>query len=101
MEYVAKKPLDSKFSMAHIGSFLSDRNPRVLWKSLAEILKENEDFRNDFELKLIGKVSQEILDVINEFKLTNYVNNLGYLSHNEALIQQRISQVLLLIEIII
>lgn len=99
VEYVAKKPLDSKFSMAHIGSFLSDRNPRVLWKSLAEILKENEDFRNDFELKLIGKVSQEILDVINEFKLTNYVNNLGYLSHNEALIQQRISQVLLLIEI--
>ena len=99
VEYIEKKPLDSKFSIAHIGSFLSDRNPRVFWKALAELIKENEGFRNDFELKLIGKVSQEILDVITEFKLTDYLNNLGYLSHNEALIEQRCSQVLLLVEI--
>lgn len=99
VEYIEKKPMDSKFSIAHIGSFLSDRNPRIFWKALSELIKENKDFRDDFELKLIGKVSQEILDVISEFKLSDYLNNLGYLSHNEALIQQKSSQVLLLVEI--
>ena len=99
VEYIQKKPLDSKFSIAHIGSFLSDRNPRIFWKALSELIKENKDFKEDFELKLIGKVSQEILDVVSEFKLSNYLNNLGYLSHNQALIEQRSSQVLLLVEI--
>lgn len=99
VEYIQKKPLDSKFSIAHIGSFLSERNPRIFWKALSELIKENKDFREDFELKLIGKVSQEILDVVSEFKLSNYLNNLGYLSHNQALIEQRSSQVLLLVEI--
>lgn len=99
VENVEKTPLDAKFTLAHIGSFLSDRNPRILWKALKEIINENPDFANDFQLKLIGKVSQEILDTIQEFTLSNYVLNLGYLSHKEAIQHQRASQVLLLIEI--
>lgn len=98
VEQIKKQPLDKKFSIAHIGSFLSERNPRILWKTLKEILKENPDFKNDFELKLIGIVSQEVLDTIKEFKLDSFVRNLGYLSHKESVIEQRKSQVLLLIE---
>lgn len=99
VEYVEKRPLDNKFSLAHIGSLLSERNPRVLWKALRELVKEDEQFAKDFELKLVGKISKEVLDAIEEFKLTPYLNNMGYVSHKEALIQQRTSQVLLLIEI--
>lgn len=99
VENITKPVLDSKFSLAHIGSFLSDRNPRILWKSLKELTKENQDFARNFELKLIGAVSKEILDAIAEFKLDKYVNNLGYVSHKEAIAHQRKSQVLLLIEI--
>lgn len=99
VENVSKKPMDSKFTLAHIGSFLSERNPRILWKSLSELIKENKEFANDFQLKLIGAVSKEVLETIQEFRLENYVNNLGYVSHNEALQEQRSSQVLLLIEI--
>lgn len=99
VEHVAKIPLDNKFTLAHIGSFLSDRNPRVLWKALKELIKENTDFANDFQLKLIGKVSQEVLDTISEFKLDKFIYRLGYLSHEEAVKHQRMSQVLLLIEI--
>lgn len=99
VEKVQKLPLDEKFTMAHIGSFLSQRNPRILWKCLKEIMKENPSFKNDFELKLIGAVSQEILDTITEFRLDAYVNNLGYVSHQEAVLHQRSSQILLLIEI--
>lgn len=99
VEKVEKQTLDEKFSLAHIGSFLSERNPRILWKCLKELVKENADFKKDFQLKLIGAVSQEVLDAISEFKLDKYVNNLGYVSHKTAIEHQRKSQVLLLIEI--
>ena len=99
LEKVTKQPLDKKFTLAHIGSFLSERNPRILWKALQELVKESPNFKKDFQLKLIGAVSQEVLDTISEFKLTDYVLNLGYVSHQEALEHQRKSQVLLLIEI--
>ncbi|HOD09101.1 MAG TPA: glycosyltransferase family 4 protein, partial [Flavobacterium sp.] len=99
VEKVTKQPLDEKFTLAHIGSFLSERNPRILWKALKELTKENPDFRRDFQLKLIGAVSQEVLDTISEFRLNDYVLNLGYVSHQEAVEHQRKSQVLLLIEI--
>src|SRR5690606_17727597 len=98
VERIEKQPLDQKFSLAHIGSLLSERNPRILWKALQEIIKENPDFKNDFELKLIGIVSQEVYDTIKEFRLDSFVKNLGYLSHKESVIEQRKSQVLLLIE---
>ncbi len=98
-EVISKQILDAKFSIAHIGSFLSERNPRILWKCLKEIIKENRSFANDFQLKLIGAVSPEVLETIQEFLLNEYVLNLGYVSHKEALEEQRKSQVLLLIEI--
>ena len=50
-------------------------------------------------MKLIGATSQEVLDTISEFKLNDFVLNLGYVSHQEAVEHQRKSQVLLLIEI--
>ncbi|KGO90587.1 glycosyltransferase family 4 protein [Flavobacterium suncheonense] len=99
VENVGRPAMDEKFTLAHIGSFLSERNPRVLWKALRELTKENAEFRKHFELKLIGATSQEVLDAIKEFKLNTFVNNLGYVSHQEAVEQQRKSQVLLLIEI--
>ena len=99
VEKVDKQPLDQKFTLAHIGSFLSERNPIILWEALQELVNENQDFKKDFQLKLIGAISQEVLDTISEFKLQDYVQNLGYLSHHEAIEHQRKSQVLLLIEI--
>lgn len=99
VENITKEPLDYKFTLAHIGSFLSDRNPKVLWQALQELIAENELFAQHFQLKLIGKVSQEILDSIANYKLEKYTNNLGYVSHIEAIKHQRKSQVLLLIEI--
>jgi glycosyltransferase involved in cell wall biosynthesis len=98
-EEVEKQTLDTKFTLAHIGSFLSERNPHVLWESLVELLHEIPDFKSHLEIKLIGAVSQEVLETITHFGLNTYWNNLGYVSHAEAIAHQRKSQVLLLIEI--
>lgn len=99
IEKVEKKALDKKFSIAHIGSLLSERNPKILWESLSELVIENRDFATHLELKLIGAVSQEVLQSIAEYSLNPYLNNIGYVSHNEAVSFQRSAQVLLLIEI--
>lgn len=98
-ETVVKQPLDDKFTLAHIGSFLSERNPQVLWQALAELVNDNPEFAEKFRLKLIGAVSREVLHSIADYGLNSYVDNLGYVSHAEAVSQQRKSQVLLLIEI--
>lgn len=99
IENVEKQTLDTKFTLAHIGSFLSDRNPPFLWECLVELLQEIPDFKTHLEIKLIGAVSQEVLDAISQFNLTEYLNLLGYVSHHEAIAHQKKSQVLLLIEI--
>jgi len=91
--------LDTKFTLSHIGSLLTGRNPKVLWDSLSELIEESNDFKANFELKLIGAISNDVLDSIKESGLENHINILGYVSHEEAQIQQRTSQVLLLIEI--
>lgn len=97
--HLGKIPLDEKFTLAHIGSFLSNRNPRVLWKAISELRRENQAFKEAFELKLIGKVSEDILHTLEEFKLLECTDNRGYVENQEALRQMRASQVLLLVEI--
>jgi glycosyltransferase involved in cell wall biosynthesis len=99
VEKVDKQSLDTKFSLAHIGSFLSERNPKIVWESLVELCAEIPDFKSHLEIKLIGAISQEVLDTIEQFGLNSFLNNLGYVSHAEAVAHQRKSQVLLLIEI--
>ena len=91
--------LDNKFSLAHIGSLLAERNPKILWLALQELCNEIEGFKSNFQLNLIGKVSQNILDTLQEFQLMESTQVLGYVSHKEAILYQKKSQILLLIEI--
>ncbi|MGB0896694.1 MAG: glycosyltransferase family 4 protein [Flavobacteriaceae bacterium] len=94
-----KIELDSKFTLAHIGSLLTGRNPEVLWQVLSELITEYPDFKAAFELKLIGAVSDDVIDSIKQFDLENHLSLLGYMPHKDAQVQQRQSQMLLLVEI--
>ncbi|GAB2768513.1 glycosyltransferase family 4 protein [Salinimicrobium soli] len=98
-EKIEQKPLDEKFSLAHIGSLLSERDPENLWQAIKELVLENEDFANNFELKLVGAVGEQVLGSIQKWGLRAYVEKIGYVSHSEALQLQKSAQVLLLIEI--
>lgn len=91
--------LTSKFTMAHIGSLLTGRNPQILWKVLSELVQENHDFKEALELQFVGVVSADVLAAIYGYHLAPFVTVMGYVSHDKALQVQRASQVLLLIEI--
>jgi glycosyltransferase involved in cell wall biosynthesis len=92
-------PLDEKFTLAHIGSLLSERNPGLLWAALADMVKNEPGFATDLELKLIGTVSDDVVASIAACGLTQFLNLKGYVPHEEAVEAQQRSQVLLLIEI--
>jgi hypothetical protein len=91
--------LDTQFTISHIGSLLSGRNPVNLWKAMSELIREKKDFKQYFRLQLVGVVSSDVLESIQLHGLGPYTHVLGYLSHDEALQYQKRSQVLLLIEI--
>ena len=91
--------LDSKFTLSHIGSLLSKRNPKILWRVLSELVADDTEFSKDFQLNLVGSVSENVLESIKNYNLSDYINNLGYVSHKEAIKCQKKSQLLLLVEI--
>ncbi len=59
--------LDEDFSITHIGSLNEDRNPYILWKVLAEMIRDNEDFSNNLKIQLIGPI-----DITVKEDLSNY-----------------------------
>ncbi len=98
-ESVVDFKTDSKFTLSHIGSLLSKRNPEILWRVLSDLIAENDSFLKDLQLNFIGFVSDDALHSIKKYHLSDYVNNIGYVSHKEAIKYQKKSQILLLIEI--
>lgn len=91
--------MDTNFSLSHIGSLLTERNPQNLWKVLSELTKENSEFAVRLKIRLIGAVGDGVLEALKEHSLMKYVELLGYLPHEEVLKYQAKSQLLLLLEI--
>ena len=88
--------MDEKFTLVHIGMMNSDRNPKILWEVLLEIMNENIEFKSDFQMKLIGKVANDIVEVIHKYGLTEHVKLIDYQLHRDILKYQKSAQILLL-----
>ncbi|AKA36218.1 glycosyltransferase family 4 protein [Flagellimonas lutaonensis] len=95
----ARVMLDSKFTLSHIGSLLTDRNPEVLWKVLSTLIEEEQDFAEHLKIQLGGAVSGQVLQSFREHGLENFVELLGYVPHEKVQSLQQSAQVLLLLEI--
>ncbi len=91
--------LDQAFTISHIGSLLTGRNPLGLWQALQELMDEHEGFKRAVKIQLAGVVGGEVLQSIQNFGLEDHVSQLGYLSHDRVLETQQRSQLLLLLEI--
>jgi len=93
----SKIELDSKFTITHIGLMNADRNSKMLWEVLSEICVENSEFKNDFQLKLVGKLDVTVLNEISKHNLSENIEIINYLPHNEVVEFQKKSQTLLLV----
>ena len=88
---------DSKFSIAHVGTLVKDRNPAVLWKVLSRLVKTNLRFREKLEIKLVGKVDFFVKEEIRRHGLVKYTRMIDYLPHSEVIAEQQRSKLLLLL----
>jgi glycosyltransferase involved in cell wall biosynthesis len=88
---------DARFSLAHIGTMGSTRNPESLWQALRDLLAEETGLASDLEIKLVGKVDYSVLESLDQAGLTRFLNKTEYLPHEEVVAVQRQSAVLLLI----
>ena len=91
--------LDRNFTISHIGSLLTGRNPINLWKTLSRLASEDPVFRADLQLEFMGVVSKDVMDSMYKNELGPYIKMRGYGTHTDAQRRQRQSQVLLLVEI--
>ena len=89
--------VDNKFSLLHIGMLNADRNHEILWEVLAEIKQEIPDFKSDLEIKLIGNICNEVLEDIAKHNLSDNLNKIDYVEHNQVIAHQKSAQVLLLL----
>ncbi|UFH31736.1 glycosyl transferase family 1 [Chryseobacterium sp. C-71] len=92
------KPSNSptKFTLSYIGVLEQLRNPENLWKALDDLVKTNNDFAKNFKLKFVGRIDDKILNSIENSSLKNYIENLGYLSHEKAIDEMSNSSILLI-----
>ncbi|HIP32150.1 MAG TPA: glycosyltransferase [Crocinitomicaceae bacterium] len=88
--------LDGNFTIVHIGSFLKNRNCNDLWKVLAKLTQENENFRNQLEIRLIGNVAPVVLESIEANGLNQYLHKIAYIPFEETQKYLHSAQVLLL-----
>ncbi len=89
--------VDDKFTISHIGTLNAARNPRNLWIACSELVEDYEDFANDLQIQLIGKVDFSVIEQVKNSGLEKQLVKIDYLPHQEAIIKQQSSQLLLLL----
>jgi glycosyltransferase involved in cell wall biosynthesis len=92
-----KVTLDADFSISYIGLLPKQSNPVLLFKVLKKLCQENSAFKNDLQINFIGDISEEVKTEIELNDLVENTNFIGYVSHQEAIVYQKKSQVLLLL----
>lgn len=85
-----------KFFLSYIGVLEQLRNPENLWKVLNDLVKTNDDFAENFSLKFVGRVDDKILENLENSSLKNHIQNLGYLSHGNAVEEMSKTSLLLI-----
>ena len=87
---------DKKFSVSHIGTLPPSINLKGLWLILSELSETLPNFRNDLEIKLVGKIDKSVTDDLSGFNLTDQFTMIEYVSHDKVSALMKQSSVLLL-----
>ncbi|WP_419870278.1 glycosyltransferase family protein [Chryseobacterium sp. CT-SW4] len=85
-----------KFTLSYIGVLEQLRNPENLWQALNDLISSSRDFAEHFRLKFAGRIDDKILNALESTPLKNHIQNLGYLSHDQAVQEMQRSDILLI-----
>lgn len=93
----AQVVLDNKFVISHIGLLSAERTLSAFWRALQDLCTELPSFKNDLVIRLAGKVDFEVLQQIEAHGLSDHLEFIKYVPHDEAIRLQCRSAVLLLV----
>ena len=97
-DFELKTKTNDKFIIGHYGLLNHLRNPKNLWRALANLCDENTEFNDKLEIHLSGNIDVEVLGEIESYtQLINKVKQLGYITHNQVLDQYNEADLLLLL----
>jgi len=85
-----------KFTISYIGVLEQLRNPENIWSTLNDLVIENSDFAENFELKFVGNIDEKILNDLRKTNLKKHINFIGYLTHQDSIKEMKKSNLLLL-----
>ena len=88
---------DAKFSVAHIGTLPPSLNLKGLWQVLSELSESVPSFRDDLEIKLVGKVDQSVTDDLSAFNLADRFTHIEYIDHDKVASLMKQTAILLLV----
>lgn len=94
---IREQKVTASFELTHIGSLNKDRNPEMLWETLAEICKENSGFSDDLHLRFIGKCDVSLAQCLEKNGLMQRTVMIDHMPHEMVLKESAGSQVLLLL----
>jgi glycosyltransferase involved in cell wall biosynthesis len=98
VDFFGKQPVEvDEIVIGHYGTFGDDRNPIALWEALSELVQESELWKNRIKIRLVGPTDNSVLESINSYHLSNYLEYIPYLKHNEVLNLMMQTQILLVI----
>lgn len=97
-DYDEPREIDQKkFTILHAGLMSYDRNPDKLIRVIAEIAREDNEFREDCVVEFFGDMDQSIKDTIQSMKLTDVFSIKGSVSRDEILNKMKSTSILLLL----
>jgi glycosyltransferase involved in cell wall biosynthesis len=88
---------DSKFIITHAGMLDKIRDPRYLFKAVADITTQNKELTSKLEIILLGNVRLEYQNAITEMGLEHIIKCLGTVPHEECIKWLYHSSILLVI----
>jgi glycosyltransferase involved in cell wall biosynthesis len=83
--------------LSHLGTLVKDRNPEVLWETIADLKRQDTQLSSKLKIQCIGKTDAFIKERIRVHGIEDVVQFESYKPHNEILALQQQSDVLILI----
>ncbi len=89
-------PVDTDYSLVHVGNMTASRDIPQLWPVLAEFCRTDAEFGRRFKLRFVGPVDHAVLASIEKAGLLGRVERLGSVDHAQAMREMQRARVLLL-----
>lgn len=77
-------PPEGRIILSYIGTLSRDRNPAFLWKMLADHLTQDPDLRSIFTLRMIGPIDRSVFESISMAGLSDVLETIAYVPHDQV-----------------